>query len=87
MSRERSTFKDQLALNTEEACLVAIKNGWIAASVSLGLTLLVVLVGLTFSSGSETLQYFSNPAMFIDIGFMAILAFFIYKKSRIACSR
>jgi hypothetical protein len=80
----KSTFKDQLELSTPEACLAAIKSGWVAGSISIGITLAIVLVGMFSNSENTTLSYYADPSMFFDIALMIIMVFFIYKKSRIA---
>ncbi len=82
----KPSFKDQLRLASEEACLAAIKNGLIAGLVSIGLTLLVSLIATFSGSDDATLNYFADPSVFIDIVLMAIMVFFIYKKSRTAAS-
>lgn len=88
MSKEKTkpSFKDQLKLETQETCLAAIKNGWVAGLISIGLTLAIVLVGFYSGSENETINYFADPTMFIDIGLMVIMVFFIYRKSRIAAT-
>lgn len=88
MSTEVSkpSFKDQLKLDTSEACLSAIKNGWVAGSISIGLTLLIVLVGIFSNTDNETIKFFSDPTMFIDLALMVVMVFFIHRKSRVAAT-
>ena len=88
MTKEASkpSFKDQLKLDSEETCLAAIKNGWVAGLVSIGLTLLIVLIGMFSGTENTTVNYFADPTIFIDIVLMVVMVFFIYKKSRIAAT-
>ncbi len=80
------TFKDQIKMETQEVCEAAIKNGWIAASISMGLTLIVSSMAFFTQSDNAKLNYFLDPWMMVDVALMAIMAFFIYKKSRTAAT-
>jgi hypothetical protein len=83
---KKESLKDQFKMKTPETCLAAIKNGWIAGLVSIALTLLVVTIGMLSNSDDSRLSYFADPMMFIDIGLMIVMVFFIYKKSRVAAT-
>jgi ABC-type proline/glycine betaine transport system permease subunit len=80
------SFKDQIKMGTQEICETAIKNGWIAALISLGITLIFSSIGFFTQSDNETLNYFLDPWLMVDVILMAVLAFFIYKKSRTAAT-
>ncbi len=88
MTKEKSkpSFKDQFVLNSVESCLAAIKNGWVAGLISIGLTFVVVVIGMYSNTDNATLNYFADPTIFIDLVLMAIMVFFIRKKSRIAAT-
>ena len=88
MSKEKSkpTFREQLKLATPETCIAAIKNGWVAGLISIGLTLIMVLVGMYSNSENTTLVYYADPMMLADIALMIVMVFFIHKKSRIAAT-
>lgn len=84
--KPKVSLKDQLKMDTQEACVAAIKNGWIAALISLGITLVFSSIGLFTQSDNETLNYFLDPWLMVDVVLMAIMTFFMYKKSRIAAT-
>lgn len=84
--KKKSSFKDQIKMDTQELCEGAIKNGWIAALISLGITLIFSTIGFFTQSDDETLNYFLDPWMLVDVVLIGIMAFFIYKKSRIAAT-
>ena len=88
MNKEKSkpTFKEQLKLETPETCLAAIKNGWVAGIISITLTLIIMLVGIYSNSENETLNYYADPNLILDIILMVVMVFFIYRKSRIAAT-
>ncbi|QIQ22300.1 hypothetical protein [Zophobihabitans entericus] len=57
-------------LNTKKTCQQAITVGWIAAVISCLLTLAVAMA--------------LSPYFYVDVVLLAVLAFFVYKKSRVA---
>ena len=66
-----------------EKAAKAIKGGWVAALVSAAITLVVTILGAT---GTADLGLNADWYMLVDVGLLLILAFFIYKKSRIAAT-
>ena len=84
--KEKASFVDQYKMNTPELCEQAIKNGWIAALISVGITLAFSVAGFFAQSENETLNYFLDRWLLIDVLLMTVLAFFIFRKSRIAAS-
>lgn len=62
----------------------AIKNGWVAGLVSLGMTIIVMLIGM-YSAGAD-LGPMMDGGLFLlgDVLLMAVLIFFMYRKSRVA---
>ncbi|MBT4882445.1 MAG: hypothetical protein HON44_00550 [Glaciecola sp.] len=84
--KPKLSFKNQMKMGTQELCEAAIKNGWIAALISLGITLIFSLIGFFTQSDNETLNYFLDPWLMVDAVLIAIMAFFIYKKSRTAAT-
>ena len=84
--KAKTSFIDSMKLDTQERCEAAIRNGWIAALISLGLTLVFGIIGFFAQSDNEVLNYFLDPFILVDVVLMAIMAFFIYKKSRTAAT-
>ena len=84
--KNKATIKDQMKMDTQELCEAAIRNGWIAALISLGITLIFGIIGFFAESDNEALNYFLDPWLMVDVVLMAIMAFFIYKKSRTAAT-
>lgn len=83
---KKVAFKDQLKMDTQEQCEAAIKSGWVVALISLGITLVFSTLGFFTQSDNESINYFLDPWMMVDVVLIAILAFFIYKKSRTAAT-
>jgi ABC-type proline/glycine betaine transport system permease subunit len=85
-----SIFKNDpesvFVLGTQKACEKAIKYGWIAATVSAVLTLIMAVLGFFIHSENAALQYALDPMLLIDAVLIAVLAFFIFKKSRTAAT-
>lgn len=83
---KKPTFKERMKMETQELCESAIKNGWIAALVSFTFTLIGAVSGFFIQGSDAASNFFLNPWLMIDVVLIAILAFFIYKKSRIAAT-
>ncbi len=62
----------------------AINAGAIAACVSGTLTLIVSLIAIGANSSEDTLGNFNDPLIFFDVGLIFLMAFFIWRKSRVA---
>ena len=77
-----STHAEQLT-----AAEKAIKGGWIAALISLGMTALIMLISL-MSPNADLGAAFSGAGLelLIDLALIAVLAFFIWRKSRTAAT-
>ena len=84
--KKKTSFKDQIKMDTQELCEAAIKNGWVAALISLGITLIYSLIGFFIQSDNVTLNYFLDPWLLVDVVLIGIMAFVIYKKSRTAAT-
>ncbi len=67
-----------LFMNTE-ASLSHIRNGYIVALISVGIT----IVAYFFQIDANDINLFSDPSIFIDVIIGLILAFGIYKRSRV----
>lgn len=65
-------------MNTE-ASLNHIRNGYIAALISVGITIAAYLLQID----ANDINLFSDPSIFIDVIIGLILAFGIYKRSRV----
>ncbi|MEE4250432.1 MAG: hypothetical protein V2I38_07570 [Alcanivoracaceae bacterium] len=85
-NKKKPSFVDQIKMNTQELCEAAIKAGWIAALISLGVTLIFSSIGFFTQSENETLNYFLDPWLMVDVVLIGVMAFFIYKKSRTAAT-
>jgi len=84
--KNHTSFQDRFKMDTQELCEAAIRQGWITALVSMGITLLFSSIGFFTQSDNETPNYFLEPWLLIDVVLMAVMAFFIYKKSRTAAT-
>ena len=73
-------------LGTKEACEKAIKYGWIAGAISATITAIFAILGFFIHSDNPTVQYAFDPLLLIDAVLIAVLAFFIFKKSRVAAT-
>jgi hypothetical protein len=73
-------------METKEKCENAIKAGAYAALISMVITLIFSLIGFFYQSADQELNYFLDPWLLVDVALMAILAFFTYKKSRVAAT-
>src|SRR5690606_24516484 len=71
-------------LKTEESCISAIKSGWIAGGISLAITLAFSIAGFFTQSVNPSLAYFLDPWMLLDAVIIAVLVWFMFKKSRVA---
>lgn len=86
MGDKKITLKELVKMNSQESCQEAISNGWKAAIVSLSLTLIFSISAFFTQSDDAVINYFLDPYALVDVALMAILAFFIYKKSRTAAT-
>ena len=66
-----------------EKAAKAIKGGWVAALISAAFTLVITILGAT---GTADLGLNADWYMLVDVALLLILAFGIYKKSRIAAT-
>ncbi|MDT3306290.1 MULTISPECIES: hypothetical protein [unclassified Shewanella] len=84
--KNKASLKSLFKIETQEQCLSAIKNGWIVTLISLSITLVFSTIGFFTQTENATLNYFLDPFLMIDVVLMAVMAFFIYRKSRIAAT-
>ncbi|MCL1134113.1 hypothetical protein [Shewanella hafniensis] len=84
--KNKASLKSLFKIETQEQCLSAIKNGWIVTLISLSITLVFSTIGFFTQAENATLNYFLDPFLMIDVVLMAVMAFFIYRKSRIAAT-
>lgn len=73
-------------LGTKEACEKAIKYGWIAAVIAASITFIFAILGFFIHSDNPTIQYAFDPLLLIDAVLIAVLAVFIFRKSRVAAT-
>jgi len=79
-----SAFENPLSLKDQiEAAENAIRGGFIACLISLGITLIVTILGAT---GSLDMGFGTDWTMLIDVGLIAIFAIGIWFKSRTAAT-
>ena len=71
-------------INSQEDCKEAIREGGIAAIISMTLTFIFSLIGFFTKSSDTDINYFLDPWSMIDVILMIILIIFIFKKSRVA---
>lgn len=76
-------MKGPFAMDRQVA-VKAINTGAIAALVSASITLIIMLVAMGSRGANETLDYFNDIWILVDIAMILALAFFIWRKSRIA---
>lgn len=83
----KKSFLTDFAIKDRRSCERAIRNGGIAALVSAGLTAVFATIGLFYkpTDAAEATVLF-DPWMFIDVGLILLLAFFIFRKSRVAAT-
>ena len=83
----KKSFLTEFAIKDRESCERAIRNGGIAALVSGGITAVFAAIGL-FYQPTDAVQatVLFDPWMFVDVGLILLLAFFIFRKSRVAAT-
>lgn len=83
----KKSFLADFAIKDRESCERAIRNGRVAALVSGGLTAVFAAIGL-FYQPTDAVQatVLFDPWMFVDVGLILLLAFFIFRKSRVAAT-
>lgn len=60
----------------------AIRHAVIAACISAALTVVVVLVAM--NGNSPRLEYYADPSFFLDVAIIALLAYGVHRRSRVA---
>ena len=80
----RTSFLDSFRIEDRESCEQAIKYGGIAGLVSAGITGLFAVGGLFMRPDDETLAYVMDPFSLADVVLMVVLAFFVFRRSRVA---
>jgi len=80
------SFSDELQLNSKEACEAAIKHALIFSVISALIAAVFGLSGLYIKNIniSPIVNYLADPLALVDSALLFVLAFFVYKKSRIA---
>jgi hypothetical protein len=73
-------------ISDKDSCAQAIRTGGYAAAISAGLTALVGVLGLLVKIPDSSLGIFLDPWIIVDAVFAAILASFIFRKSRFAAT-
>ncbi|MCA8984891.1 MAG: hypothetical protein R3C12_24390 [Planctomycetaceae bacterium] len=69
-------------MNKSEA-ITAIRNGAIAACISAGMTIIIVVTSI-YTDAEGMYALYNNPANFIDVVIILAFAFGVYKRSRVA---
>jgi hypothetical protein len=80
------TFKEEMRLETKQACAVAILHAWVFALLSASIALIFGLISLinVNVSISPVADYHLNVLTLVDGLAIFLLAYFVRKKSRIA---
>jgi Na+/H+ antiporter NhaA len=87
--RDQPGFKPLVSyfqISDKDSCAQAIRTGGYAAAISAGLTALVGVLGLFVKMPDSPLGIFLDPWVIIDAVFAAILAYFVFRKSRFAAT-
>ena len=85
-NKEKKSFFDSFKINDSESCAKAIKNGGIAAMISAAITTVLGIAGLFTSSDNAEMKYYLDPWILVDSFLIAVLGFFIFRKSRVAAT-
>lgn len=84
--RERRSKWFDYDVNDEQSCLKAIRNGGIAALFSAVLTAIIAIVAMNTKSDDPTVAYILDPWIMVDAVLLAVLGFFVFRKSRVAAT-
>lgn len=83
-AKPKRSFFGGFRIRDRESCARAIKNGGIAGLISAGLTGTLAAIGLFTKSSDNLFNNFLDPWSLVDAVFIATLAYFVFRKSRVA---
>ncbi|MGM9482676.1 hypothetical protein ACS5PN_15895 [Roseateles sp. NT4] len=83
---EKKSFLDSFSFHDRASCAKAIKSGGIAALISAGITVAFGVAGFVTTSTNKDLAYMLDPAVLVDAAIFAVLAIFVFRKSRVAAT-
>lgn len=73
-------------LQSKEECEKSIRYGWIFAIISMLLTLVAGVLSFYVVSDDAVVSYMLDPFVLVDVVLIAVMAYFIRKKSRTAAT-
>jgi hypothetical protein len=82
--KPRPSFLDNFRIHDRDSCAKAIKNGGIAGLIAAGITGILAIAGFFTDSTNDQIKAFLDPWSLIDAVFIALLAIFVLRKSRVA---
>ncbi len=83
--KKRSKLFD-FDISDEESCRKAIRNGGIAALVLAALTAVIAIVAMNTTTDDPDLAYLLDPWIIVDAILLAVLALFVFRRSRVAAT-
>jgi hypothetical protein len=85
-SSKKKSWLDDFRITDRASCEKAIRNGWIAALISAGVTAIFAMIGMFTTPTDAQLAYVFDPWFLVDVVLILIMAFFVFRKSRIAAT-
>ena len=82
--KSKQSFLDNFRIRDRDSCAKAIKNGGIAGLIAAGITGILAIAELFANSPNEQIKALLDPWSLIDAAFIALLAIFVIRKSRVA---
>ncbi|TLY50335.1 MAG: hypothetical protein E6K53_10810 [Gammaproteobacteria bacterium] len=86
MTEKKKSFLSSFEIVDRDSCEKAIKNGGYATLISAAITAVFGILGFFVESSDHDLSYMLDPWILADVVLMVILAFFIFRKSRVAAT-
>jgi hypothetical protein len=84
MSTGRTSFLAGFEIKDRVSCERAIRNGGMAGLISAALTGLFAVAGVFVRSSDPKLRYVMDPWSLVDVALIAVLAGYVFRKSRVA---
>ena len=84
MAEQKKGFLSGFEVTDRASCEKVIRNGGIAGLVTAGITAVFAVIGLFTQTANTDLNYLLDPWMLVDVVLILILAYFVFRKSRVA---
>jgi len=84
MSTGRTSFLAGFEIRDRVSCERAIRNGGLAGLISAAMTGLFAVAGLFVRSADPRMRYVMDPWSLVDVALIAVLAGYVFRKSRVA---